>query len=85
MIINGKANCELTLSEQRRLDKAVAIIEQLAFHYRNTDIGSDYLDTVSFLSSVLSDNKLCGRDTPAPNKAEQEADDADAMLVEREK
>ena len=61
MQVKSKGRCVLSKTDIAKLESASSVIEQLAFHYRETDVGKDAVEAGCFIQSLLSDDELCGR------------------------
>jgi len=59
----GQASAALTQAMKKHITLATAIVEQLAFHYRQTDFGDVCRDTKIGLCMVADHMERIGKDT----------------------
>jgi len=65
MKVNGPGDCVLFAAETKTLKKARAILDQLAYHYRNSpEVREKLAETEKTIGYLLADDGLC----PAPAK-----------------
>ena len=55
----GVTKCVLNATEQAENDRVIARCDQLAYHYRDTDLGDSMADVVNSLTAVQADTEIC--------------------------
>lgn len=61
------ASCRLSKAEKQTLERASSLLDQLAYHYRDTDLGDSTASGVLVIDAVLKDEDI----VPVTNEPEQ--------------